>query len=165
MRVSISCVILAAAIAITACGPSNTTTTSTPGGTVTTTTSNDGSTTTVVGANGETAQFTSGGAGAVQLPETMPLYPGAKVTTSVSGANNSQKTISVAFETNASVDDVVAFYKQKAAALGLSDVLSSTESGSTMFMATKDETMVQIIASKGTSSTEAQLTWAAPLGK
>ena len=165
MRFMISCAIIAVAFGLSACGQSNTTTTSTADGTVTTTTTNEGSTTTVVGANGETAQITSGGAGSVQLPESMPLYPGAKVTTSVSGGNTSQKTTSVAFETNATIDQVIAFYKQKAAGLGLTDVVSSSDGGTTMFMATKDETMVQIIASKGTSSTEAQLTWAAPVGK
>jgi hypothetical protein len=163
MRLAISCAMVAIALGLAACGESSTTTTLAQGEAVTTKASNDGSLTTVTGANGDKAQFSSGAAIAAQLPATMPVYPGAKVTTSVSGSNATQKTVSVAFETNASIADVIDFYKKRAAAIGLGDVLSSTESGTTTFMAMKDQTMVQIIASSGKGSTEAQLTWAAPI--
>jgi uncharacterized lipoprotein YajG len=151
-------------LALAACGQSDTTTVSTPDGTVTATSSDNGSTTTITGTDGATATIASGPNAKIDLPDSMPLYPGAKVTTSISGGNASQKTVSVAFETNAAVEQVIAFYKDKAAALGLMETLNANDSGSMTFMAVKDQTMVQVIASKGTEGTEAQITWASPAG-
>jgi hypothetical protein len=153
MRLAVSCAMVVIALGLAACGQGNTTTTLAQSEAVTTAKSNDGALGAVSGANGDTAQ----------LPASMPIYPGARVTTSASGANATQKTVSVAFETNASIAEVLDFYRKRAAAIGLSDVLSSTESGTTTFMAMKDQTMVQIIVSSGTGWTAAQLTWAAPI--
>jgi hypothetical protein len=163
MRLAVSCATFALALGLAACGQSNTTTTLAQGEAIAKAISKDGALTTITGANGDAAQFSNGAAVAAQLPASMPIYPGAKVTTGVSGANAAQKTVSVAFETNASIADVIDFYKKRAAAIGLSDVLSSSESGSTTFMAMKDQRMLQIIASSGNGSTAAQLTWAAPI--
>jgi len=157
MRLSISKTIPALALALAACGPSENTI-AVPGGTVTQST--DGSTTTITATNGETTQISTGQA--VALPASMPLFPGATVTTSITGGNETQKTISVAFDTSASVEEVIAFYKGKAAALGLAEALSSTESGVSTLVASKDQMSVIVAASKGTKGTEAQITWSAP---
>ena len=160
MRNSMIGTVLACALGLAACGQSETTFT-TPDGSVTATTSGDNGTTTITGPDGARVTF-GAGATAADLPQSMPLYPGAKVTTSVAGSNGSQKTVSVAFQTNASVADVIAFYKGKAAALGLGETLNSSDTDSSTFMATKDQTSVIVIASKGTDGTEAQITWAEP---
>jgi hypothetical protein len=161
MRLAL-CAVLAVGFGLAACGQSDTTI-SAPGGTVST--SSDGSTTTVTGTNGEQAQFGNGSAAVAQLPDFLPIYPGAKVTTGLTGTNTTTKTGSIAFETSAAVADVIAFYKEKATAQGLPETLSSTDSGVATFMAVKDQVVIQIIASKGVNATEAQLTWALPLAK
>ena len=162
MRLAASTAMAAIALCLAACGQSETTTVSVPGGTVSTDAT--GSSLTVKGANGEVLQIGGGGDAAAQLPDTLPLFPGAKVTASVTGNNGTQKTISITFETSSAPGEVIAFYKDKAAALGLPETLSAADANSTTFMATKDQTMVMVVASKGESSTEAQLTWAAPPG-
>ena len=159
MRQAVSSVLLAVAFGLAACGQSGTIV-STPGGTVTT--SADGSTTTVTGPNGETAQFGAGAASAAQLPDFLPLYPGAKVLSSINAPQAGMQGGSVVFETNASPAEVVAFYKQRATAQGLNEALSSTDGSDMTYMAGKDQTMMQVIASKGTVATEIVLSWTAP---
>jgi hypothetical protein len=157
-------VLLTLALGLAACGQSETSTVSTPGGTVTTRTTDGGATTTITGPDGSTAQITSGAGAKADLPDFLPLYPGATVTSSITGGNGTQKTVSVTFETNAAPAEVIAFYKEKAAAMGLGETLNADQGGVLSFMATKDQTLVQVLASKGTNATEAQLTWAASSG-
>jgi hypothetical protein len=159
MRLTIGSAILVIGLGLAGCGQSSTTTVATPEGTVRT--SADGSTTTLTGASGPSATF-GAGATATQLPDFLPLYPGAKVLSSINAPQAGMQGGSVAFETNASPAEVVTFYKQKAAAQGLAETLSSTETDGMTYMASKDQTMVQVIASKGTNSTEIVLSWTAP---
>ena len=167
MRLTLTCAPLAIGLVLAACGPSSNTVT-TAGGTVTTSNSADGGTvTTVKGANGEVVQIggDSNGAAVAALPGFLPLYPGAKVTASVSApdaANADMKSGSVAFDTNATVAEIIAFYKQKIASQGLTDALNNSDKESTMFMAMKDKSMVQVIASKGSDATNVVLSFTAP---
>jgi hypothetical protein len=159
-RVTLSALV-ACSLGIASCGPSDTAV-RTAGGTVTT--SKDGSTTTVTGPNGQVAQF---GAGAnvanAQLPDFLPLYPGAKVSSSVvTSPDVTTRGGSVAFETAAPVSDVVKFYKDKAAARGLTEALNLSEADGMTYMASKDKTMIQVIATKGTQATAVVLSWTAP---
>jgi len=141
-------------------GPA-TTTVRTAGGTVTT--SADGSTTTVTGPNGQVAQFGAGPNVSAQLPDFLPLYPGAKVLSSVvTSPDVATRGGSVAFETAAPVSDVVNFYKEKAVAKGLTEVLNLSESDGMTYMASKDKMMIQVIATKGKEATAVVLSWTAP---
>ena len=158
MSFKLSSAILVMALGLAACGQSGTTVT-TPSGTVTTST--DGSVTTVTGPDGVTASF-GAGATVTQLPDFLPLYPNAKVISSVNAPQAGTQGGSVAFETKASPAEVVAFYKQKVTARGLAETLTATEGDSMTYMASKDQTSVQILASKGTDATEIVLTWTAP---
>jgi len=161
MRFTIFKAIPVVAFLLAACGPSGNTV-AVPGGTVTT--SSDGSTTTVTGPNGEVATLGAGSANAAVLPDFMPLYPGATVMTSISGGNPTQKTVSVVFETQSPPADIIAFYKGKATELGLAETLNAADGDSMTYMAVKDQRSIIVVASKSQSSTEAQITWAAPPG-
>ncbi len=167
MRLTTCLTTLAIGLVLASCGPSSNTVT-TAGGTVTTSNSTDGGTvTTVKGANGEVVQIggDSNGAATAALPGFLPLYPGAKVTASISApdaSNADMKSGSVAFDTKATVAEIIAFYKQKAAGQGLAEGLNTSDKDSTMFMAMKDKTMVQVIASKGSDATNVVLSFTAP---
>ena len=76
-------VLLTLALGLAACGQSETSTVSTPGSTVTTRTTDGGATTTITGPDGSTAQITSGAGAKADLPDFLPLYPGATVTSSI----------------------------------------------------------------------------------
>jgi hypothetical protein len=52
------------------------------------------------------------GAGAAQLPDWMPAYPGARNTGSFGFSANSGKSGTVSFETSDSLDNVVSFYEK-----------------------------------------------------
>ena len=161
MRFVMVSAVFVCSLGMVSCGPSDNTI-RTAGGTVTT--SADGSTTTVTGPNGQVVQF---GAGAQvansQLPDFLPLYPGAKVSSSVvSSPDVTTRGGSVAFETTAPISDVVNFYKQKAVAQGLTEALNLSESDGMTYMASKDKTMIQVIATKGKESTAVVLSWTAP---
>ena len=158
MSFKLSSAILLIGFGLAACGQSGTTVT-TPSGTVST--SADGSTTTVTGPDGVTATFGTG-ATTTQLPDFLPLYPGAKVLSSINAPQAGMQGGSVAFETKASPAEVVAFYKQKVVAKGLAETLSATEGDSMTYMASKDQSSVQILASKGTDATEIVLSWTMP---
>jgi ABC-type glycerol-3-phosphate transport system substrate-binding protein len=62
------------------------------------------------------------------LPAFAPIYPGAVVTTSVTGNPDEQKGM-VAFTTSDSEDAVIAFYRDKAKAAGLAEQAEMNMSG------------------------------------
>ena len=163
MRIAHRFVAVIYMLGVVACGPSNTTTVSTPGGTVTSAKSENGTTATITSPDGATTISTGPNAKA-NLPDVMPLYPGATVTSSIAGANNGQKMLSVSFTTRASPAEVIAFYKGRASALGLSETLNASQSGVTTFMASKDQMSVIAIASASSGGAEVQITWASPAG-
>src|SRR5271154_983271 len=57
-------------------------------------------------------EINSNGLGHANLPDYAPLYPGAKVTASISGTGNDGGGAMVAFNVSAAPSDVIAFYKQ-----------------------------------------------------
>jgi ABC-type glycerol-3-phosphate transport system substrate-binding protein len=159
---ALSSAVLAAVLGLAACGQNDTTTISTPEGNATATTSGDGNTVASTGASGQPSQTTPGSTEAAQLPDFLPLYPGAKVTTSFAAPDTTAQGGSVAFEANASPADIIAFYKQRAAAQGLREAISANNGDTMTYLATKEQMVVQVIVSKGTSATETVLSWTIP---
>jgi hypothetical protein len=106
-----------------------------------------------------TVEVNSNGIGNVAMPDFAPLYPGAKVLSSVTGSGNGGGAM-VIFTAAAAPADIIAFYKQKTAAAGMSETLNASEGNAMTFIAGKDKKTVQVIASKSDSGTQVQLIWA-----
>jgi hypothetical protein len=119
----------------------------------------DGGKTTVTatGANGEKATFTSGTGGSwpAGAPDYVAAYPGATVTSSMTGASGDGTGAMVSFTTSDSADKVIDFYKSRAAAAGLSKT-SVVESGGTHVFGASDDKgrsiSVQASGAGGTTS-------------
>lgn len=111
MKMIVACVAsVASALLLTACGGKNT---------------EEGTTITVPGGEGgESATVRFGGedngiAPPDNLPAFAPIYPGALIQSAVTGAEGEAKGM-VSFLTDAKLADVLAFYKDKGKAAGLS---------------------------------------------
>jgi hypothetical protein len=162
MRVAVVASFLGAILAVAACGQKSdsnkTVTISGNNGKVTisgnsqqmTMKSDDGKT---------TVEYNTDGLGHADMPAFAPLYPGAKVLSSVASAGNGGKGAMVAFTVAAAPSDIVAFYKQKASAAGLVETLNATEAGGMTFMASKDKMMVEVIATKSADGAQVQVIW------
>ena len=161
MRFGVIALCLAMGVLVAACGKSadkNSVTISGNGGNVTVSgdsghmimKSDDGKTTVEVNSNG---------IGNVAMPDFAPLYPGAKVLSSVTGSGNGGGAM-VMFKVAAAPADIIAFYKQKTAAAGMGETLNASEGAGMMFVASKDKKTVQVIATKSDSGTQVQVIWA-----
>ncbi|MGH6871359.1 MAG: hypothetical protein ACREHE_07625 [Rhizomicrobium sp.] len=142
------------------CGPNPGKSIKVDGGNAHVTVSGDNTTVTVKSDDGKTTvQYNANGMGNAQLPDFAPLYPGAKVQGSVTA--NSSEGGTVAFETTAKPDDVIAFYKQKSAAAGLTQKLDMNANGNVTFMASQndDKKTVQVVAAKTDDGTHVQIFW------
>lgn len=106
------------------------------GGAKITSTSNDGTATMMTGGGG---QWPAG------LADYAPAYPGGEVGASFAGSSKDGAGGMVSFTTSDSPDQVVAFYKARAAAAGLSDVSTMDINGAKMFGA-KDEKTGRVLS-------------------
>ncbi len=108
-----------------------------------------------------TVDINSNGMGHANMPDFAPLYPGAKVTSSISGDNSRDGTTGamVMFTVTAAPSNVIAFYKQKADAAGLPQTMSADVNNTVMFSATKDKKTVTVSASKSNDVTQVQVVW------
>ncbi len=110
----------------------------------------------------ESVEINSNGGGVpANLPDFVPVYPGAKVTSSVVGNGNNGNGGMIIEQTNASISDVIAFYKQKSAASGFVEAMNMNTGGTTMFTATSSDKKksINVVASTSNGSTQAQITW------
>jgi hypothetical protein len=159
MRKYFAVAMIGAAVTLSGCGKSNTKTyTDDKGNNVSVSNGGDGHVT-ITGANGEKVEF---GAGAnAKMPSDIPLYPGAKVTASFTGQGKEGSGGMVTFTTTASPDDVIAFYKQKADALGLAQTMNMDMGGTKSYVAANDKTKrtMSITATKASDGTTGQVTW------
>jgi hypothetical protein len=116
---------------------------------------------TVTGSNGEKVEFGGGASATAKLPSYLPLYPGAKVTTSFTGSGKDGSGGMVAFQVAAGTADVVNFYKQKTTAAGMAQTMSAEMGETTTYVAANDKTKqtVSVSATKGGDGTTVQLTW------
>jgi hypothetical protein len=94
-----------------------------------------------------------------KLPAFLGVYPGAKVTSSVSGGDNSGGGGTVVFETRSAPADVIGFYRQKAAAAGFQQTLDANDAGTLLYSASSGAKAIQVLASKDSEGTHAQVTW------
>lgn len=94
-----------------------------------------------------------------RLPAFVNIYPGAKVISSVSGGGDHGGGGTVSFETGAAPGAVIGFYKQKAAASGFQQNVDANDSGSLIYSATSGTKTIQVLASKDSTGTHAQVTW------
>ena len=162
MRGSVLVFVIAAAVAVSACGQKKQTVVSNGSTSVTTETHPDGTQSyTVTDAKGG-AQFTMGsGAGAsAKMPDYAPLYPGATVETSVN-VGGKEAGGSVVLKTSAAPDAVIDFYKKSTTSAGMTAVLSMVSGDTTTFSAKDDKTkrVVSVIANKTDGATNVQVTW------
>jgi hypothetical protein len=97
----------------------------------------------------------------IRLPSFVPLYHGAKVTSSLTGTDGKGGGGMISFETNDAPANVIAFYKQQAASAGFGENFNM-DSGGTMTFASsaKDgKKGMQVVAVKEEGKTRAQVTW------
>ena len=159
MRKLFAVAMIGAAVALVGCGKSDTKTyTDGSGNSITTSKDGDGHMT-ITGANGEKVEFGTGSS--AKMPSDIPLYPGAKVTASFSGQGKDGSGGMVAFTTTASPDDVIAFYKQKAEAIGMAQTMNMDMGGTKSYVAAneKDKRTLSITATKASDGTTGQVTW------
>ena len=94
-----------------------------------------------------------------QLPAFVPIYPGAKVVSTVSGGDGKNGGGTVAFVSNAAPAAVIGFYRQKTASAGFRQNLDANDNGSLLYSAISGNRTVQVLASSDGSGTHAQITW------
>jgi hypothetical protein len=120
---------------------------------------------TVKGADGATTHITAGGpAAAAAMPAYAPLYPGAVIESSMTGAGTGGAGGMVIFRTRARPMQVIGFYKGKAAAAGFGNVFSSENGEGLMFTADKEsgQDSFNVTATPDNQATIVVLTWTDP---
>jgi hypothetical protein len=116
-------------------------------------------------ASGRPARLAVTGAGVQpSTPAFAPLYPGARVEQTINGASGSGSGGMVIFRTAASPQEVVAYYRQKAASAGFGNVFSSEAGSGRMFTAGREggEEGFQVTATPDRGETSVVLTWTNP---
>jgi hypothetical protein len=116
-------------------------------------------------AHGRPARLAVTGAGVEpSTPAFAPLYPGARVEQTINGASGSGSGGMVIFRTSAKPEEVVAFYRKKAASVGFGNVFSSQAGSGQMFTAGREggEDGFQVTASPDRGETSVVLTWTNP---
>jgi hypothetical protein len=99
----------------------------------------------------------SGVNAAGKVPQFVGVYPGARVVSLVTG---SAQGGTMAIEAKAAPDAVIGFYRQKAEGAGFKQTLSADDAGNLLYGATSGGRTVQVLASKDSDGTHAQVTWA-----
>lgn len=91
-----------------------------------------------------------------KLPAFINVYPGAKVVSLVTG-NGQAGTMTL--EARAAPGDVIGFYRQKAEGSGFKQTLNANDAGNLLYGAAATGRTVQVLASKDSDGTHAQVTW------
>jgi predicted small lipoprotein YifL len=158
MRKTFALVTIAAAVALAGCGKKDQKVyTDDKGNSMSV--SNTGDHMTITGNNGEKVEYGTGSN--VKMPDYLPLYPGATVTTSMTGQGKDGSGGFVVFHAAAQPADIIAFYKQKAGAAGMADALNMQTGNSMTYMASndKEKKSLSVTATKAADGTDAQVTW------
>jgi hypothetical protein len=103
----------------------------------------------------------TGGSRDVHLPDFVTSYPGAQHQSTTIGSSVTGTTGAVTFETSDSPAAVIAFYKQKSADEGLSEVQNMNTGPMTMFAANAEggKKALQVIASASGGGAHVQVNW------
>jgi len=118
---------------------------------------------TVTSKDGSATVVTGKAAAAAKAPDFAPLYPGAKVESSVAGIGNDKADGgTLVYKVAAKPDAVVAFYKQKAAAEGFKTEMDANMGAANMFAAGDEASgkALQVIASAADGGSSVQVIWA-----
>ncbi len=159
MRKLVAATMIIAAAGLTACGKHDAKVyTDSKGNSVAVSNSDNGHMT-ITGSNGEKVEIGSGSQ--AKMPDWLPLYAGAQVKASFTGQGKDGTGGMVSFHTTAAPADVIAFYKQKAAAAGMADTMNMDSNGTTVYIGANEKTKSQlsVSATKGSDGTDAQVTW------
>ncbi len=161
MRAAFVALSLSVCVAVAGCGKSSEHTYATKDGNVTVTNSGAAEHMTVNSANGAaTIDFNANGGVQTTMPDFAPLYPGAKVTSSVVANNpNGTKGAQVAFTVTAPPSDVIAFYKKNVDSAGLPQTMNMSQGDTMMLMAGKDKKSLAVTVSKQDSGSQVVLIW------
>lgn len=136
-------------------------------GTVTISANGDKSTVTVDGSGGQMTVHTGNGKSVAEinpagvnvsgkLPAFISVYPGAHVVSLITG-NNQSGTMTI--ESGAAPSEILGFYKQKAEAAGFKQNLDANDAGNLLYSASFAGRTIQVLASKDSNGTHAQVTW------
>ena len=103
----------------------------------------------------------TGGSSNLHVPDFVTDYPGAKVQSTAIDTNATGATGTFAFQTTDSPAAVIAYYKQKSAGAGLSQMMDANTGGAYMFGANADggKKALEVMASAADGSTHVQVTW------
>lgn len=161
MRAAIVVVSLSVCVIVAGCGKSSEHTYVSKDGSATVSSSGDATHMTVNSANGTaTADFNANGGVHATMPGFAPLYPGAKVTSSVVANNpNGTKGAQVAFTVAAPPSDVIAFYKKSVDAAGLPQTMNMSQGDTMMLMAGKDKKSVAVTVNKQDNGSQVMVIW------
>jgi hypothetical protein len=148
---------IAAAIGLTACGKKDESKEANGSGSVNI--SGSGDHFSMTGANGEKVEIGTGAS--AKLPSYLPMYPGGTVTSSFTGSGQDGSGGVVVFHVHATPGDVIAFYKQKAAAAGMADTMNAEMGATTTYVAANEKAKqtITVSATKASDGSDVQLTW------
>jgi hypothetical protein len=149
-------------VAIAGCGQKSDKTTTITGSNGSMTVTGNGSHMVIKSDNGKsTVEYSAGGDVHADMPDFAPLYPGAKVTSSMNGTGNGGNSgAMVTMTVSAPAADVITFYKQKATAAGFTEKMTMNEGNAQMYIAAKDKKSLQVTATSGGDGTQVQIVWA-----
>jgi hypothetical protein len=161
MRAVFVALSLSVCVVAAGCGKSSEKTYVSKDGSVTVSNSGNAGHMTVNSGNGTaTMDFNADGGVHATMPDFAPLYPGAKVTSSVV-ANNTDGTkgAQVSFTVAAPPADVIAFYKQHVGTANLPQTMSVDQGDTMMFMAGKDKKAVTVTVGKQDGGSQVMVIW------
>lgn len=140
MRFSLSCAIFVAMFSLAACDKNGGTAATTPGAAV-------------AAANAKAAGL---------MPPFAPLFPGASVQSSIGSGTGPEAAGTVSFSTNATPEEVIAFYRGKAIAAGMEETPDFGDTGTIVFSAMReaDEMGIRVIVAGASGGTNVQILWA-----
>jgi hypothetical protein len=103
----------------------------------------------------------TGGSRDIHMPDFVTSYPGAKLQSTTVGSSVTGTTGSFSFETSDSPVAVIAYYKQKSAGAGLTQVANMNMGPTTMFTASAEggKQALQVIASTAGGGAHVQVNW------
>lgn len=158
MRILIVAAMVGAAFGLVACGKNDS---KNSDGSGSVSVSGSGDHLSMTGSNGEKVEIGTGAS--AKLPAYMPMYPGGTVTSSFSGSGKDGSGGVVVFHVNAAPAQIIAFYKQKAAAAGMADTMNAEMGATSTYVASNDKTKqsLSVSATKGADGSDVQLTWGA----
>lgn len=159
MRKLVVITMIAAAAGLAGCGKSDTKVYSNGNGSVAV--SQTGDHMTMTGSNGEKVEIGGNQDVSGKLPAYLPMYPGGEVKSSVFGNAKDGNSGMVMFHTKAAAADIIAFYKGKAKAAGMSDAMDMNSGGTILYSGNNEKTnqTVQVAATGSGGGTDVQLTW------